>query len=180
MRSISEVTSHELVWTQSGCRNLEHELRAAGEVVAMLRWRGDSFALAETADGLWSIRRPVLRRSPVSIRAVESSGDIATFGSGWTGGGTLETSRERRFAWSAANYFWRSRWVWRGGDGTPLVHFESRQGLVKVEGRMRIEGAARDLPELDLLVTLGWYLTVMRAKDTTTDAVAATAGTAGS
>ena len=60
------------------------------------------------------------------------------------------------------------------------MRFESRQGLVKVEGRVRIAEAALDLPERDLLVALGWYLTVMRAKDATTDAVAATAGTAGS
>lgn len=179
MKSLSGVIDYELAWTQSGCRDPEHELRAAGKVVARLRWQGDSFALAETADGRWSFERPVLRRSPVSVRAVESGAEIATFGSGWTGGGTLETSRGRRFAWSAAN-FWRSRWVWRSGDGTPLVRFESRQGLVKVRGRVRVAGAALDLPERDLLVALGWYLTVMRAKDATTDAVAATAGTAGS
>jgi hypothetical protein len=176
---ISELSGRELAWKGSGCRNPAHELWADGEVVATLRWRGDSLAVAETADGRWSFERPALRRSPVSVRADESGVNVATFGSNWTGGGTLETSRERRFVWSTAN-FWRSRWAWRRDGGTPLVRFESRQGLVKVEGRVRIEGAARDLPELDLLVALGWYLTVMRAKDTTTDAVAATAGTAGS
>ena len=179
MRRISEVKDRELTWTQTGYRNPEHELRADGELVATLRWQGDSLVVAETADGRWSFKRPALRRSPVSVRAVGSGVDIAIFGSGWTGGGTLETPRGRHFVWSATN-FWRSRWEWRSDHGTPLVRFASRQGLVKVEGRVRIEGTALDVPELDLLVALGWYLTVMRAKDSTTDAVAATAGTAGS
>jgi len=171
------VIGRELAWKGSGCR--EHGLRAGDEVVATLRWRGDSPAVAETASDSWSFERPVLRRSPVRVRAVGSGAEIAAFGSGWAGGDTLETSRGRRFVWSPAN-FWRSRWEWRQDDGTPLVRFESRQRLVKVEGRARSEPAAMTLAELDLLVTLGWYLTVMRARDSTTDAVAAAAGTAGS
>ena len=177
MRRISEVGGQKLAWKGVGCA--QHELRADGEVVATLRWRGDSLAVAETAVGRWSFERPALRRSPVSVRALESGAEIAAFGSSWTGGGTLETSRGRRFFWSAAN-FWRSRWDWRDDDGIHLVRFESRDRLVKVEGRARIEQATLDLPEFDLLVTLGWYLTVMRAKDGTADAVAAAAGTAGS
>lgn len=177
MKQISEVSGRELVWNGSGCQ--EHELRADGEVVATLRWRGDSLAVADTARDRWSFERPVLRRSPVSVRAVASGAEIAAFGSGWAGGGTLETSRGRRFVWSPAN-FWRSRWEWRRDDGTPLVVFESKRRMVKFEGWVRTGEAALILAELDLLVMLGWYLTVMRAKDGTTDAVAATAGTAGS
>lgn len=177
MRQISELSGREFTWKESGCR--EHELRADDEVVATLRWRGDSFAVAETARDRWSFKRPVLRRSPVSVRALESGAEIAAFGSGWAGGGTLKTSRGQRFVWSPAN-FWRTRWEWRQDDGTPLVRFEGRQRLIKVEGRVRIEEATLALAELDLLVALGWYLTVMRAKDSTKDAVATTAGTAGS
>ena len=179
MRRISEVNSQELAWKGSGCRNPVHELWADGRVVATLRWQGDSHAVAETAEGRWSFERPFLRRSPVSVREVGSGPDIATYVSDWTGGGTLRMPRGRRVHWSAAN-FWRSRWGWKDGDGTPLARFESRQRLLKVEGRVRIEEAALTIPHLDLLVTLGWYLTVMRAKDSTTDAVAATVGTAGS
>src|SRR3712207_3915238 len=116
MRRISEVKDRGLTWTQSAYRNPEHELRADGEVVATLRWHGDSLAVAETADGRWRFKRPALRRSPVSVREVESGAEVAAFVAGWSGGGTLETSRGHRFAWAAAN-FWRSRWKWRSGDG---------------------------------------------------------------
>ena len=179
MSRISELSGRELAWKGSGCRNPAHELWADGEVVAALRWQGDSLAVAETAEGRWSFERPGFRRSRVSVREVGSGTEIATFGSGWTGGGTLETARGRRFRWSPVN-FWRSRWEWRDEGDTPLLRFESRQGPTKIGGRVKIERAATALPELDLLVVLGWYLLVMRARDSTHDAIASTAGTAGS
>ena len=153
MRRISEVNSQDLTWKKCSCRNPVHELWADGEVVATLRWQGGSLAIAETAGGCWSFERPFLRRSPVSVREVESGTEMATFVSGWTSGVTLKLSRGRRIHWSAAN-FWRSRWGWKDGDGTPLARFESRQRLMKVKGRLRIEEAALTLPQLDLLVTL--------------------------
>ena len=97
--------------------------------------------------------------------------NIATFGSGWTGDGALEMSWGGRFVWSAAN-LWRSRWERRRADGTSLARFESRQGLVKSGGRVEIEEAAPSL-----LVLLGWYLAMMRARDSASDAVATTART---
>jgi hypothetical protein len=178
MRHISEVGSRELCWTSIGCAQREYELRADGEVVACLHRQGGSFGVAETANGSWSFERPGLRRSRVNVREAASGSAVANFGSGWTGEGVLETSQRKRFGWTPAN-FWRSRWEWRGAYGTPLVRFWSRQGLTRAEGRARIEGASVILPELDLLVALGWYLIVMRARDATSDAVAATAGTAG-
>ena len=84
----------------------------------------------------------------------------------------------RHFHWSATN-LWRSRWVWREVDGTELVSLRSSQRL-RLSGLVERSQAATALPELDLLVTLGWYLMVMRAQDSTTDAVAASSATAGS
>lgn len=179
MRRINEVSDRELTWTQTCLRHPEYELQADYEVVATLRWERGSLAVAETAEGRWSFKRPGFGRSRVSVRAVGSGTDVAAFSSGWTGRGTLQLSTGRYFHWSAAN-LWRSQWVWQDSDGTPLAHFGSRQRLVKVEGRVKIEQSALTLPELDLLVALGWYLFVMRAHDSTSDAIATTAGTAGS
>jgi hypothetical protein len=178
MRPISEVRDQELAWTQVGYCQGEHELRTGDEAVATLRWRGGSLAIAETADGCWSFGRPGYRRSRVSVKTAGSGTEIAAFSSHWTGGGTLELAGERSFHWSPTNV-WRSRWIWRGTDGEALVSLRSRQRL-KLSGLVERAQAAAALPELDLLVTLGWYLLVMRARDSTTDAVAATAGTAGS
>jgi len=170
MRRISEAGGRELNWTQTDFRGREYELRAGDEVVAKLRRHGGSLAVAETAEGRWSFERPVWRRSRVSVRDLGTGTDIATFRYGWTGDGTLEMSWGGRFQWTAAN-FWRSRWEWRRADGTSLARFKSRQGLAKIEGRVEIEQTAPDL-----LVLLGWYLVMMRPRDSTFDAVAATVG----
>jgi hypothetical protein len=177
MRHIGEVRDQELAWTQTGYCHGEYELQAGDEVVATLHWRGGSLAIAETADGCWSFELPGFRRSRVSIRTAGSGTEIAVFRSSWTGGGTLELAGGRLFHWSATN-LWRSRWVWLKADGTALVSLRSRQRL-KLSGLVERSQAAAALPEFGLLVTLGWYLLV-RAQVSTTDAVAATAGTAGS
>jgi hypothetical protein len=159
MRRISEVGERQYAWTQTGCRYPEYELWAEDEIVGTLCWQRGSLAVAETADGRWSFKRPGFGRSRVSVREVGSHTDIAASGSGWTGSGTLQLSAGRRFHWSAAN-LWHSQWVWQQANGTPLVRFESKQRIVKVEGRVTIERAALPFPELDLLVALGWYLLV--------------------
>jgi hypothetical protein len=178
MRHIGEVNGQELAWTQTDYCHGEYKLRAGDETVATLCWREGSLAIAETADGRWSFERPRYRRSRVSVRTVGSGTEIAVFSSLRTGGGTLELAGGRLFHWFATN-LWRSRWVWREADGKELVRFRSRQRL-RLSGLVERSQGAAALPELDLLVTLGWYLLVMRAQDSTTDAVAATAGTAGS
>ena len=178
MKHIGEVKGQELVWAQRGYCHGEYGLRAGDDAVATLRWRGGSLAVAETADGHWSFERPGYRRARVSVRTAGSGTEIAVFSSNWTGGGTLELVGGRLFHWSATN-LWRSRWVWREADGTDLASLRSRQRL-KLSGLVERSQAGAALPELGLLVTLGWYLVVMRAQDSTTDAAAATAGTAGS
>jgi hypothetical protein len=178
MRHIGEVNCQLLAWTQTDYCHGEYKLRAGDETVATLCWREGSLAIAETADGRWSFERPGFRRSRVSIRIAGFGTEIAVFSSSWIGGGTLELVGGRLFYWSATN-LWRSRWVWREADGKELVRFRSRQRL-RLSGLVERSQSAATLPELDLLVTLGWYLLVMRLQDSTTDAVAATAGTAGS
>ena len=178
MRHIGEMKDQALAWAQRGYCHGEYELLAGDEAVASLRWRGGSLAMSETADGHWSFERPGYRRSRVSVRTVGSGTKIAAFNSNWTGGGTLELAGGLPFHWSATN-LWRSRWVWREADGTELLSIRTRQRL-RLSGLVERSQAGAALPQLDLLVTLGWYLLAMRARDGTTDAVAATAGTAGS
>ena len=178
MRHIGEMKDQALAWAQRGYCHGEYELLAGDEAVASLRWRGGSLAIAETADGHWSFERPRYRRARVSVRAIDTGTEFADFSSHWTGGGTLELAGGSLFHWSATNV-WRSRWVWREADGTELVTLRSRQRL-RLSGLVESSQAAAARPELGLLVTLGWYLLVMRAQDATTDAIAASAGTAGS
>ena len=165
MRRISDVIDRPLIWAQPSARRRAYELRAGEELVATLRRGRGSVAAAEVAEGRWTFERAGFWRPRVTARPAGSDTAWASFDAGWAGGGTLDVSGGRRFEWAAAN-LWHTHWSWREPGGGPLVRFRSRQGLVTIEGRVEVEPAAATLPELALLVPLGWYLLLLLAQDT--------------
>lgn len=164
MRRITEFTGQELQWTRPSRRRRFYELRAGDEIVATLQWKKGSLAVAKVADGEWTFKRQGFWRRRVTVRREESEIDIAEFELGWSSGGTLDSGDGRRFRWAAAN-FWRSNWQWVTEDGTSLVHFDGKSKGTKLGSIMEIELAAVDLPQLPLLVMLGWYLLLMTAEE---------------
>ena len=198
MRLIQEAADQELLWRQTHALKQEYALRAGDEVLATLRWQKPfgSLALAKTAERGWTFKRSGFWQPRVTARPVGSERDVATFKPEWTGGGTLTTDGGRSFRWASTG-FWRQQWSWRDADDAPLVQFQDRSGL-KSEARVTLSPVAAALPEvaqvddlyrpvarealgppsvalpeLPLLVTLGWYLLVLAAQDT------AAAGAAG-
>ena len=191
MRLIQEAADQELSWRQPSVLRQEFELRAGEETLATLRWQKafGSLALAEAADGRWTFKRAGFWQPRVTVRAAGSDVDIAVFKpEGWSGGGALTTERGSTFRW-AGKGLWRSQWTWHGPDDVELVRFTGGQGL-KTEGWMTLAAVAATLPEvaqlddlyrpvpegervppaaalpeLGLLVTLGWYLLVLAAQD---------------
>ena len=157
MRSIDDVITQELTWTRAGALQRTYELRAGAEVVATVRcaqWWG-AHAVVEAGDSHWTFRRVGFWHPRVTVRVVGSETDLATFHARGMGRGMLDLSPTRRFQWGPTR-FWHRTWAWRQIDGTPLVHFKI-YGLIKIEGTVEV-GPAAALPELDLLVPLGWYL----------------------
>lgn len=200
MRLIQEAADRELIWRQPSAFKQEYELRAGDETLAALRWQKTlgSLALAETAEGSWTFKRSGFWQPRVTARPVDSERDIATFKPEWNGGGTLTTNRSRHFRLVNIS-FWGWEWGWREADaGPPLVRFVSK-GALRTEAQVVLAPAAAALPEtaqlddlyrplppeaqappsvalpeLPLLVTLGWYLLVLMAQDAAVAAVAAT------
>lgn len=177
MRHVSDVADRELTWIQPSARKRDYELRAGEEVIITLHWEKGwgSLATAASGGGRWTLKRAGFWHPHVTVRVAGSETDSAVFRAAWTGSGTLELSPTRQLRWASAN-FWHSQWTWQQADGTPLVHFKAKAGLTKIQGGVDVEAAALTLPELDLLVPLGWYLLVLYHQDSA--AVAASAGTA--
>ena len=174
MRRIRDVADRSLIWRQPRARAREYELQVDEEVVATLRWGRGALAAAAVADERWTFARAGFWRPRVTARAEGTGAACAIFRAGWTGGGALETPAGRSFHWVPAN-LWHTHWSWREAGAGPVVHFGSRQGLVRIEGQVDVEPEAVTLPELDLLVPLGWYLLVLLARDTA-EVSASTAG----
>ena len=174
VRTIAEVADQELVWIQPARLTQSFELQASDEVVATLEFQRASLASGETADQRWTFKREGFWHPQVTVRVPDSDANVAVFKPAWTGGGTLEIPQGRQLRFGAAN-FWHSQWDWSDASNQPLVHFKSHAGLFKMEGEVDIESGAVSLPELPLLVVLGWYLLILFARDSAAAAGASAA-----
>jgi hypothetical protein len=163
VRPISEIPGQELLWIQPAARKREHELRAGDDVVATLHFQRGSLADAEAAGGHWTFKRQGFWQPRVTVRTPGSDADLAVFHPRWVGGGTLEFPDGRAVRLSSAN-FWQSEWVWQENE-KPLIRFKGRHGLIKARGAVEIQPDAPALPDLAMLVLLGWYLILLYAED---------------
>ena len=61
--------------------------------------------------------------------------------------------------------FWRTEWGWVESDGRPLIHFQRGKHVV-------LEPLVLSLPELSLLVIVGWHLIVLQQEESAAATVA--------
>jgi hypothetical protein len=172
VRPISDVAGQELLWIQPAARKREHELRAGDDVVATLRFQRGSLADAEADGRHWTFKREGFWQPRVTVRVPGSDTDIAVFRPRWTGGGQLELPDGRIIGFTSAN-FWQSQWVWQDKD-RPLLLFKGRHGIIKADGAVEIQPGAAALPDVPLLVLLGWYLILLHADDAAAASTGAT------
>jgi hypothetical protein len=162
MSTIRESVGQNLTWIQPARTQQAFELHAGDVVVATLRFGRASPAIGEGDGHRWTFTREGFWHPRVRVRLPGSDDNVATFQASWSGGGSLQLSdRVQRFR--AAN-FWHSQWDWQDGDKHSLVRFKSHRGLLKMEGQVEIEPGAAGVPELPLIVVLGWYLLVWRRR----------------
>ncbi len=165
MRTIAEVGGRWLRWVQPNLLASVYELRAGDEALATLRWERalGLLAVAQSAEGAWTFRRRRLPYLRVSAFRGDSGHETATFQAA-PDGGTLDTFYDRRFRWKPASY-WRAEWAWTDTTGAPLIRFKYQFSMLTTRGRIKIEPRATQLPELSLLVLLGWYLMIVMSED---------------
>jgi hypothetical protein len=162
MSTIRESVVQDLAWIQPVRTQQAFELHAGDTVVATLRLEHASLAIGEGDGHRWTFQREGFWHPRVAVRLPDSDDNAATFQASWSGGGSLEL-RDRVLRFGPAN-FWHSQWDWQDGEKQSLVHFKSQHGFLKMEGQVEIEPSAAALPELPLIVVLGWYLLVWRRR----------------
>ena len=164
MQKIDERSSG-LRWSQPSALRMHYELRAGADLVATLRWRGmfGTLATAESGDGSFTFKRVGFFQNRATIRAAGAETDLAVFrNSTWTGGGELTFATGRKFL--ATTALWSQRLEFTTESEAPLVRFRYG-GVFRRTADVEVEEAARELPELPLLVLFGWYLLVMLEQD---------------
>lgn len=175
MRTLHEIAGQPLMWLQPRAMKHVFELHCGDEVLGTIRWPSswNSAAVAELAEGSCIFKRSGFRQQ-VSLEASRSSVPTQTLHCRWTGSATLSFPDGHAFRWKGTS-FWGTRYAWSMPDGTPLVRFHLHEGFVRTGGQIDIEPFAASLPELALLVSLGWYLVIMGSRDAAAAAVTSSA-----
>lgn len=183
MIAIREAAGQDLQWRDKKVGLFvkdEFELRSGDEVLAMLhaREKRTDWACGEAADGRWALQsRNIGSGERVVITELDSQAAIAVVKRGRKHGifqrdnDYIEFSDGRILTWKRAS-MWHDEWDWVDSDGRPLIHFQREQHVV-------IEPLALSLPELSLLVIVGWQLMKLQEEARTKAAIAAAVATTG-
>ncbi len=129
----------------------------ADRVAATIRFEGvfERSARLVTADGAWTLRlhgmrgRRTVVADPPRALAID-------YTPGWFAGGRARLSNDVELRWRVAN-LWRGEWAFRWRDEDVLA-FRRLRILPRPAFRVSWGRVARDLPELEGLVGLGWWL----------------------
>ena len=143
MKAIGEAAGQDLQWIRTKWWKHEFELRSGDEVLAML-----GTASGEAADGRWAFKWRGFWHLDMVITELDSQAEIAVVKRG--GKPSIEFSDGRMLTWNNASKR-VDEWDWVDSDGRPLIHFQRGNHVV-------LEPLALSLPELSLLVIVGWHL----------------------
>lgn len=174
MKTIHESGQRELSWIQPRKHKRDYELRADEEVLATLRWEKQQkqTAAGETAEGRWTFRRQGFLHQHVEARQSESELEVARFQPLWRGGGTLEFPDGRRFGLRPTS-FWNAEWAWTTAANDILLRIKRAARPATAKGHIDLLPGASAIPELSLLILLGWYLIILAADDAAAATMAA-------
>ncbi len=160
--AFSAVDRSALRWLKTSDRPIGFTLSSGEAEVATLRWKEHpgSLAVAETGTGAWTLKRGGFLNPIVTVRPSSGGADLARL--------TVHLNYHRvELAGGRAYRFHRAgllvpAWTVSTDEGRELVHIEPvREGRRLEAGAVVISPGSVDLPELLLLVVLGWYFIVL-------------------
>jgi hypothetical protein len=166
MNPIQHLAGQYLFWTQPPMFAMEYLLQDAEKVqtLASLKWQSSLAmrAIITVGEKIWNMDRMGFLNTRIEVREGENKEGVllATFKPGWNYHGTLTLTDGRTFKWKNAN-MWSTEWKWLTADEGELMKFSPDTKLSRMtrsEAKIELSPAAADFPEVELLVTLGWYI----------------------
>ncbi len=174
MRGLRSVDYRQLRWKQVAFGARDFELRAGDELVGKLywpKWLSDR-AIAKSADGVWLIDRPGFFRDKVVVTDLGSKVKAGYFIPNWLGDGKLSLINGRAYQWYRTKVFSNS-WAFADKNDVVLIEFHEWMRCFKHEAEVKLRIGAVLVPELPLLIHIGWYLAYMNIQDTAAAVAAA-------
>ncbi|MGE5221694.1 MAG: hypothetical protein ACM3PY_04605 [Omnitrophica WOR_2 bacterium] len=182
MENLRMAIGNEIEWIQPKINQRSYVLCTGDTVFASLRFETSfgSLASAEAADGSWTFKRVGFFKTHVTVRRAGEETDLAVYTPNWFGTeGAIQFTGGRSYTWKPAN-FWATQYQIQDSLEKVVLTYKSGKehsnlpDLFKVQARVEIDPAYENIPEISLLVLLGWYLMILRHDDDTTAAAAAT------
>jgi len=166
MKSMTQCTGKELVWSQPKMSKREFELHDGADLVATLKWHRSSGSLATGVAfaSSWTLKRAGFLRPRVVVRNVDSAENMAQFEAGWAGGGRLFLSNGHGYFWRQRS-FWRNEWAFEDEQGRVVVQFRADVFILKRTVQLTVVDVNGDGPYGSLLAVLGLYLMVLSHDD---------------
>jgi hypothetical protein len=182
MQKLSTVIGRQIHWIQPKALERRFELRAEDDLVATLRFETafGTLATAQAAGASWTFKRVGFLNPRVTVREAGTELDLAIYQPKFWGDGWLVFPGGRVFHWKSTN-FWGTQWGF--ADSYEDLLFALKPGvdkpklsnLFKTQALVEVESQAYALPELSLLVLLGWYLVILHQDDVAAASAATTA-----
>ena len=181
MKSLKEAVQDHLNWTQPKTTHQIFELGFKDDLYGSLVFPKSvgSLAEAETHDGKWTFKRVGFFTTRITVRKSGEENDLAIFRPNlMASSGVLEFPDGKKFQWQAAN-FWETKFEFKDNDGETIVTFRSGmeepklKNWFKTQARVEISELKNNLPELSIMVLLGWYLIIVLQMDSSAGAVVA-------
>lgn len=183
MKSLKEAGQEHISWTQPKATHQMFELKSKDYLYGTILFPKSvgSLAEAETLDGKWSFKRVGFFTTRITIRKRGEENDIAFFKPNMmASSGVLEFADGKKFQWHAAN-FWETKFEFKDANGEIVVTFRSGvedpklKDWFKTQARVEIAEDKINVPELSIMILLGWYLIIVLQMDSSTGAVVAAA-----
>lgn len=172
MRDLRDTQSGPLGWHEAIPGASVHVLRDDHDVFARLEFSGAT-ADGATAAGTWIITRG--RDCRITVQTQSGLVLGATRQSQWTGRATFALTSGSLYYWRPANLL-RTRWAFHSrSNGSDAVGIEPARGTNNSLAGVEV-GIGAGGPDLDVLVLLARYLTVVNARDNGIAAAAAVVG----
>jgi hypothetical protein len=158
-----------LEWKQPGAFSRSYELRAGDSLLATLHFVKMLGSLAEaTIQGSqWTFKRSGFLSPKVTARVAGSEADIALYEPNWSSTkGLFRLAGGEVLDFRAAN-FWGSEWSLSSSRGDMLLRYHTK-GMLHAGAELEVSPAARERPDLALMLLLTWYVLVLHREDGST------------
>jgi hypothetical protein len=184
MKPLADAINSQLFWEQPKISQRNYILRSEEDTFGQLHFNSafNTTAEATSGDEHWIIKQLGFLSDRISVQSKSSDVELANYLPDWTGTvGEIQFSTGEKYCWGATNFI-GTKFTISIVDSPELITYQSGtrrrkfSDLFKQQAQIVIAPDAWQIKELPILVSLGWYLVIVRMEDAAVIASTASLG----